>query len=337
MLPPFIRHGHFDGEPVAPSTAARNPKSAKNARIHKPVTRFRKAQQAAESVHACELIRETYENGIEYRTIPAQVRGLTLLFGSITGGLALWFGWVMFSTILDFQKIRTFYVFLLAIVVLMVLCGMLVFLLTIRLELFRPTDEPVIFDRENRKVYLIARAMAPGWAGLFKSCPVHAYEYDWNLIDAEYQLSISTTGSTVNTWHTLLFIVRSSASDNRTIGSFNVANPILLTESTIASFWEHIRRFMEEDGPHLPPGESINYQEVPTSLWQSMGAVGPFGPNYFHWWKEHPFYSVAIHLFSPFFLPICLTWGIMNWLSYLTATKVQWPHEVESAVGPAIR
>ena len=244
--------------------------------------------------------------------------------------------WAFSSNILSDEKVAMFDYFLLSFIVLIVLCGLLVFLLTIRLELFRPIDEPVIFDRKNRKVYVIARAVAPGWRGLFESWPICAYEYIWDLIDAEYQMTISTTGSTMTTWHNLLFTAKNNSSDDRTIGSFHVANPILLSESTVGPFWEHIRRFMEEEGPHLPPGEVKTYLEVPTSLWQSMGAVGPFGPNYFHWWKNHPFYSSIIHLFIPFTLPVLLVWGFMNWLSYRTATDLQWPLEVQTAVGPAI-
>ena len=335
MIPQLNRRNHFDGENNHVPTPARN---SKNGKVHKPVKRYRKLQQAAESTQAFELIKNTYRNAIEYRTIPAQVRGIILLVGSFTCALVLMACELFFSAILsNDHAIAGFDYFLLSLVGLMGIGSILLFWLAVRLEIFRPIDEPVIFDRANRKVYLIAREVAPGFGGLFKSWPVRAYEYDWNRIEAEYQITISTTGSTMTTWHTLLFIVKSTASDKQTIGTFNVANPILLSESTVGPFWEHIRRFMEEDGPHLPLGENRTFLEVPTSLWQSMGAVGPFGPNYFYWWKEHPFYSVLMHLFIPFFLPLCSAWGLMNWISYLTAIDVQWPNEVEAAIGQAIQ
>ena len=282
MQPPLIRHGQFLRK-ISPTNTT--DQRSKNAKVHKPVTRYRKSRKVAESVHAFQLIKKTYEDAIEYRTIPAQVRGIILLFGCIIGAIALWFGWAFFSSVISDGKIKTSEYFLLSVVEPAALCGVLLLVLSIRLELFRPIDEPVIFDRKHRKVYLIARAVAPGVFGMFKSWPIRAYEYDWDLVDAEHQLTISTTGSTVTTWHALLFTVRNSASDNRIIGTFTVANPVLLGESTVGPFWEHIRRFMEEDGLHLPPGEARTFLEVPTSLWQSMGAVGPFGPNYFHWWK----------------------------------------------------
>jgi hypothetical protein len=333
MIPPLIKHHTLNAEqPVRPPITKKSTAS----KITRPVVRYQKSQQAAGSTNAFELIKNTYADAIEYRTIPVQVRGLALLFGLLTAALAIRGGWLFYSSILDRDgKVATFFYFLFFLIVLLCLCGLMLAVFSVRLELFRPVDEPVIFDRKNRKVYLVARAIAPGLRGLFKSWPLHVHEYDWSLIDAEYHLTISTTGSTVNTWHNLQFLVKSSIRDSRKIGSFYVANPILLTESTVGPFWEHIRRFMEEDGPHLPHGETKTYLEVPKSLWQSMGAVGPFGPNYFYWWKQHPFYSCLLHLFSPIFLPVCFAWGLMNWLSYLTAIEVQWPIEVEAAIGAA--
>ena len=331
MLPPLVRHGQFNGTPNPKKTGVR---SSKKTKVYKPVTRYKKSRQAAETVNALGLISTTYKNAIEYRTIPSHVRGLSLFLGTIIGGLSVWCGWKFFSMFLDHGSLHIAEYILLSMVALTVLFGLMVFVFALRVELFRPIDEPVIFDREHGKVFLIGRAVAPGLSGLFKSWPVRAYEYKWKLIDAEYHMKTTTTGSTRTTWHSLLFIVRSSASNDKAIGTFHVAPPTLLCESTVGPFWEHIRRFMEEDGPHLPPGETRTYLEVPTSLWQSMGAVGPFGPNYFYWWKNHPFYSVVFHLFSPFIFPMCTAWAIMNWLSYLTAIDVQWPHEVAAAVGP---
>ena len=331
MIAQLIRQGDFYDK-VNPMAATAN-----NSKIYKPVTQYRKKKVAADSVHAFELIKETYENAIEYRTIPAQARGLILLFGFVSGFIALWFGWAMASNILsDKGEIGMFNYFALSIVFGMVLIGLFIFLLGIRLELFRPIDEPIIFDRENRKIYRISRAAAPGWKGLCKPWPIHAFEYDWNSVDIEYQLTISTTGSTLTTWHTLLFIVKQKTAYNAALESFSVANPILLSETTIAPFWEHIRRFMEENGPHLPPGEIKTFLEVPKSLWQSMGAVGPFGPNYFHWWKNHSFYSFTMHLFFPLVFPFCFAWAITNWLSYLTAVDIEWPTEVKIAIGSSI-
>lgn len=38
----------------------------------------------------------------------------------------------------------------------------------LRIDLFKPTDLPIIFDRRHGKIYRILREEQPGWRGLFK-------------------------------------------------------------------------------------------------------------------------------------------------------------------------
>ena len=201
-----------------------------------------------------------------------------------------------------------------------------------RLELFRPEDEPIIFDRKNRKVYRLFREIHLGVVGTFRHWPMRAAEYEWDLIDVEHNAELFTTGSTVDRRHALLFLVRKSATDPTIIDSFNVGSSFELSESTLSAVWEHIRRFMEEDGPHLPPGEAVANEERPQTLWESMGTVGPFGPRYMIWWREHRISMVLFHLLAPVTVPMFVLWGFLNWLSYRTAIKTQWPPEVLSAV-----
>ena len=161
---------------------------------------------------------------------------------------------------------------------------------------------------------------------------MRAAEYEWDLVDVEHNAELYTTGSTVDRRHALLFLVRKSATDPTIIDSFNVGSSFELHESTLSAVWEHIRRFMEEDGPHLPPGEALADEAPPETLWQSMGTVGPFGPRYMIWWREHRVSMVLFHLLAPVTVPMFVLWGFLNWLSYCTAIKAQWHPEVLSAI-----
>ena len=105
-----------------------------------------------------------------------------------------------------------------------------------------------------------------------------------------------------------------------------------LSEPTLPAVCEHILRFMEEGGPHLPPGEALADEAPPVTLWQSMGTVGPFGPRYMIWWREHKVSMPLFHLLAPVTVPMFVLWGFLNWLSYCTAIKVEWPPEVLSAI-----
>lgn len=221
--------------------------------------------------------------------------------------------------------------------VLMITAGMLsISVQAIRAEFFRPEDEPVIFDRKNRKVYVMARDTLLGWRGMLKPWPIYAAEYDWNMLDAEHNALVSANGSTVNRYHSLHFLVRRSAEDATIIDSFQVGTSLQVGAESAAPLWEHIRRFMEENGPHLPPGELPIQEKAPVTLWQSMGAVGPLGPDYFRYWRNHAVVMIFFHLLFPLFLPMFLMWGLCNWLSYKTAIPVQWPQAVRDAVGDAL-
>ena len=216
--------------------------------------------------------------------------------------------------------------------------GLYIFAFAIRLDLYRPSDLPIVFDRLNRKVYRLTREEMPGFKGAFMPWPLMACEYDWDLIDAEHHAEVFSTGGSVHTNHFLIFVVRKSKDDSTIIDSFQVSNPSALNDDLTDRMWEHIRRFMEEGGPHLPsPDEPLADMDPPLSWWESMGAVGPFGSNYFKFWRESPVYTLFMHLIFPAVFPMFFLWGTGNYLSYRTAIPVQWPAEVLAAMGPKKR
>ena len=290
------------------------------------VKRYAKGERANDVAIALGLIKRSYADAIEYTGSPQGLRGAVLLLGAAYSTIATAFGlWLTFNNsgaIFDLSFISVVW-----------LSAVLFLLWPARLELFRPKDEPTLFDRKNRKVYRVFRETQPGIKGLFKPWPLRAAEYDWNLIDAEHHAKLVTTGSTVTRYHSLLFLVRNSEQDPTIIDSFTIGNAMELGEQSVSAVWEHIRRFMEEGGPHLPPGETLAPAEPPQTLWQSLAAVGPIGPSYAKWWKNQAAFMILIHVVFPFFVPLFLLWGFFNWLSYKTATRIQWPREVIEAVG----
>ncbi|AKJ28562.1 hypothetical protein AAW51_1871 [Caldimonas brevitalea] len=216
------------------------------------------------------------------------------------------------------------------------LSGLAFFVWTARAELFRPNDEPIIFDRQRRKVYRVMQEVQPGWRGIFKPWPFVATSYEWDLIDAEHHAIVGSTGSGVTRYHALVMVVRKSVDDANIISSFNVGQAVTMTERTVPMVWEHIRRYMEEDGPPLPEGETLGRTAPPQGWWQSMAAVGCFGPDYFKWWRNFPIYTLLFHVLFPVFVPLNLLWGTCNWLSFKTAVPVNWPREVLETVGPPL-
>ncbi|MGF6348316.1 DUF6708 domain-containing protein [Variovorax sp. W2I14] len=301
------------------------------------VKRYRKDRTAEGFPQALGWIKATYKDAVKYTGMTKELRGYGFF-------LAVFFGGVGFAVsviaAIDFFTTNDWFLALLDAVFGPVALVFALWITTfgLRIDLFKPTDLPIIFDRKHGKVYRILREEQPGWRGLFKPWPVLACEYDWELVDAEHEAEVLSTGATVVRNHFLMFIVRKSASDPTIIDSFQIANASSLSEHLVPAVWEHIRRFMEEGGPHLPSlTEPLANMEAPLDWWHSVGATGPFGPGYMKRWNEQPGYMWFMHLALPVTLPMFLLWGTGNWLSYKTAITVDWPQEVKRAVGPSMK
>jgi len=301
------------------------------------IKRYDKHQRASSAPLAMDWIKATYEHATEYTGIPKGLRGAALAmgiaFGLGGGGVILW-GGIEGALIPHNLVVNLGGAFAvvggLAFMTYMVLSS-------IRLELFSPEDAPTLFDRQHRKVYRIARASQPGFKGLFQPWPLVSDSYDWDLVDAEHRAVLITTGTTAYRQHSLVFTVRQSADDPTIVDEFQLGNALVLNDALTDGVWEHIRRFMEEGGPHLPPGQSMADRTPPITWWQSMGEVGVFGPKYFESWREHFGMTLISHIGIVVFLPMNLLWGTGNWLSYKTARPVNWSPEVISAIGPKIK
>ena len=68
------------------------------------------------------------------------------------------------------------------------------------------------------------------------------------------------------------------------IARFQIPRPDVLSGGDADALWERVRRFMESDGRHV---RNLNHPlaspESPTSWWESMGKVGPFGSPCKRW------------------------------------------------------
>jgi len=166
---------------------------------------------------------------------------------------------------------------------------------------------------------------------------MRAVEYDWDLIDAEHNAQIVTTGSTVRRNSSLVFIVRRSACDPTIIDSFNIGNSMLMgLEETVAATYEHIRRFMEENGPAIPPGEASPESKPTLGYWARIMSFSPLRRRYWAAWVDEFPMMLLIHVLFPVTVPLGALWLFFNWLSMVTSRPIEWPPEVIAAVGPEI-
>ena len=338
------------------------------ATVHGTLQRFDKHQRASDHPQALGWIKAIYPNAIEYAGQKAGLEGAIMIgafFGvpmaltAICGTLwllflssSLWFSWVMFPP---------------------ALVGMGLFLCWVSLFPLRhvwrtPRDLPIIFDRAHRRVYRMAQQVQPGLKGLFKPWPVKALSYEWDLIDAEHNCELVGSANLARRLHRLVFVVRKSADDPTIIDSFEVGNGLAQTENLVAPMYEHIRRFMQEGGPHLPtPDEPLDSRkEQKPTWWQACGEAGPWSGRYLWWWKEHwplaliHHTLVGVTLFLYWitwsktgellwwqllgglligWISLAIVWGQATgiWLMAHTSYLLQWPAAVDQAIGKATR
>ena len=340
----LIPHGAYVAPDYAPrpgsteGLAGRSTDEERQPGIETIKQRFRRDEYMGRDPQAMGCIKAIYEDAIEYRTQTSEKMGGLFCWGVLLFLMGA-FMYVFAQVIYNEPKNRDLAI--LSAVTLLPFVGIGIYMLAkgIRAVYRPPSDLPVIFDRKHRKVYRLLQEIPPGILGMFKPWPIRAVSYDWDLIDAEHhtQLHVHTAGSHRNDF--LIFIVRKSADDPTIIDSFNLGNPSLFSDVMAANMYEHVRRFMEEHGPHLPRRDEplAQYREEQISWWQTQDALGPFGPQYRKWWRDVPLTTVLAHLCIFVSLPMGLLFGTGNWLGHKTARLVRWPQEVLDAIGPALR
>jgi hypothetical protein len=128
--------------------------------------------------------------------------------------------------------------------------------------------------------------------------------------------------------------VRKSRDEPEPVDIFTIGSALQMGELTVPAVWEHIRRFMEEQGPHLPPGEGTLPAVSSPTLRQCMRALSPSAVNLRRWWENQRVAFIVAVVLSPLVVPFAISLSFLTWLSYRTSTPVIWPAHVIGAVGP---
>jgi hypothetical protein len=301
--------------------------------------RYDKRAKAATHPQSQGWVKQVYEDAIELPGVARQMRGLCFLCAVLLG-LPMLLGGIAGLVFLLFLVVSTpswmdvvLLPFGLFVCGLALYFGFYVFSMFLQADLFVPEDLPVIFDRKHRKVYRLLQDVQPIWWGMSARCPVLACEYEWDLVDVEYRINKFGEGPADEN-HSLTFLVRKSVDDPTLIGRFQIARADALNGGEADALWEHIRQFMESGGRRVQnPTHPLASLEPPTSWWESMGKVGPFGPGSHGRWKKSPIVTFLIVSMFPLTLPVFLLWGTGHYLSFKTARPVQWPKGVLARIG----
>ena len=286
-------------------------------------TRYGKRGRVSDRVWHANKLTGVYRDAIELQggSLVA-AGGYVTTFGVVAGSLAFWStrSWEIVS---DAVRTGDFWGYL------VVLFGFValfcVALVGLYFEFFGPSEAPIYFDRVRRKVYYVYRSRQRRWV-LFGPTRIEARVVDWDLVDAERQ--VTTGGSTVSiTQHEHLVLLMRRAERDPRIGGFYVIGGIEFTDA----LWEYIRRYMEEGAPPLAADEAPPQARSGKTL-DMLQALWARRKTYWADWKATPGSMVLQHLLIPFLL----VWIVVNRLVVWTAQTVVWPPEVKAALGEPI-
>ena len=339
---------------------------------HKETRHLPKDQPAADRAMALELVISATENLLQVQQSSTRLRG----YASVFAILILFAAPLMFEVAFPswhqvFPLQGLFGLFDLAF-------GLLVFVVAVasifmairifRIDLLTPTDNPLVFNRKTRKVYRVMpdiperegvspAALLRHWLNTFRPWPMQVIEYDWDCLEAEYFSKTSMAGNVVRTEHHLWFYVKASPTSDQVLGSFGMVPPLLIREDSAMMFWEHIRRFMQDNGPPLPPGETPA-PKPPRNPISALNTVMPY-----FWpvmvagllWSGSKFVEQGLFRMSPYefidtsayhvgIAAFCVALisffgcaaAFFNWLGHLFAPRLKLPPEVLQDAGEPV-
>lgn len=209
----------------------------------------------------------------------------------------------------------------------------------LRFDLIGYRYAPTLFDRNAGKVHVFkdnTRLFSwwPLWGGGGR---YEILSYDWACVRAQVVRFKTFTGTVAQDNAALQMIVLAAPGDTRVVGQFGLG----LTSSAIAvqpllDTWEHIRRFMEHEGPLFVEGDGPNEALFEMRLGRCIFFGQPFiGPGSAEHWKHPDLGAILWQVIAIPLFPLTLLYGLVRWASFHIKSKPAWPPEVLASVGGA--
>ena len=323
-----------------------------------------KALSVSDQPHSLELISRAHQDALFVQSMFSWGWGMMSLFAMGLVGVAALVLYAFFTGVTWLAELIRdgdvwFFPFL-ALTLAMLLMGVVSISWAyriFRIDIRGPKDVPIVFTRRTRKVYMFREdvpELGIGWRTLlsyFKPWPLILVEYDWNCLEAEYQEITTLVGKNPKTVHILTLYVKESPTSDTVIGSFPLASPLLIGRHSAKELWEHIRRFMEEGGPHLSPGDKPAtmpstllqcIQNMAPNVWPLILAAIAWAWYYGLWvaddWliPSDSFWFTMLHGFPFYFGPLWLITVFFNWLGHKFGQRIELPPDLMEQAGPQL-
>ena len=120
-----------------------------------------------------------------------------------------------------------------------------------------PPERPILFCRKTRQVAYFVPHLPRFWK-FWEPIPVELRRHHWDDIRVRSYRTHAATGVTVREVFHLLLLWGGEGGDPRMLKDFGaVGFEDTYSDTSIFQLWEHIRRYMEEGGPPIQPGEKL--------------------------------------------------------------------------------
>jgi len=195
-----------------------------------------------------------------------------------------------------------------------------------RKDLFTYRDEPVLFNRATRKVHLFRRRERI-WP--FAPWPLVIDTYEWDCVRGEISGGLYYNGATAAVRYQLYLAIKDSPKGKTFIDRFVVGTQ-MSDQNSLTDNWEHIRRYMEEDGPPLQAGEWRDDIDDTFSHREAWSTTFPFLSR-----DRAIRHSVFFHVLMVVGFPFMFCFGFCRWLAEITCRPPFWTPEILAAAGGA--
>ncbi len=216
----------------------------------------------------------------------------------------------------------------------------LVCVLALRHDIITYRHQPILFDRAKGKVHVFLAKPAPWWQ-VWRWRPGYRIEtYDWACIRAEVTELVTLGGGGVPRKDYGLTLAAVESPGSRTVlARFGVGLSYPWAPEAILGLWEHLRRFMRNEGPHVADGDTLyadgNIESLWASLWFGQPLIGPGSRRY---WTGEDFdgrwyLTIPYGLLMTLMLPFTMAAGLIRWATHKARPEPRWPDEILASVG----
>lgn len=132
---------------------------------------------------------------------------------------------------------------------------LLCFIWSFRRLFMSVSDWPIVFNRKTRQVTYLPAFIMP-FLKFWKSPPQEWHTVSWEEVKVRtYKHMETNAGKSFHDSYNLFLLW---GGENHALNGYvSIGNEGYFEDETLWMLWEHIRRYMEEDGPAIPHGEEL--------------------------------------------------------------------------------